>query len=394
MNAIAISLYDKFDDLGVLIDIIRYNWDEDYYISVCSNHPDAYEMVSDLNDEIDNFEQGSQIRYDDLSPGPRTGNNLSFRIYDSIRTSCRHAFAEDDIEYVMHLHADAWPLDELEFKNLVQDMEDKEHAVAFPSNTHVFMEKYPPGSFEDNFLIFDASEATAVNLFEYSPLELPPTWIHRILPFLCIPKFGWGKIHHYTNGAVRQHWDGTPSTEIGNDARPMYHDPELGQIHIAREDFPSGLGKSLQAHYLQEYGITEGDCIDQLLDENQMSTADLFRQLDEYIERLNNELKWYHLSVDSFGRDIRKVKVFLEEKSLSEKVHKAIGKNIKNLFFQPAISGASKSITQLATEGVRSTPESYNKYPNKSVNDMFNQELKKEDFPKELQDDYQSVFRE
>jgi len=41
VNGIAISFYDKFDELAVLVDIIRHNWDEEYYIVVSSKHSDA-----------------------------------------------------------------------------------------------------------------------------------------------------------------------------------------------------------------------------------------------------------------------------------------------------------------------------------------------------------------
>ncbi|MXR51001.1 hypothetical protein GRX03_05185 [Halovenus sp. WSH3] len=37
MKAVSISLYDKFVDLSILVDVIRHNWEGDYYISVCSN---------------------------------------------------------------------------------------------------------------------------------------------------------------------------------------------------------------------------------------------------------------------------------------------------------------------------------------------------------------------
>ncbi|WP_254761521.1 hypothetical protein [Natrinema marinum] len=389
MNAIAVSLYDKFDDLAVLVDIIRHNWEEDYYILVCSNHPDAHKKISAIEGEIDFFEQGAQIRYDDLSAVSRSRNNLSFRIYDSIRTSCRAAFAKDDVDYVMHLHADAWPLSEEEFKSLIQDMEQNNYSVAFPSNTRAFMDKYSPGSFEDNFLVFDAADAAAVNLFEHSPLELPPTWIHQILPFLCIPKFGWGKIYQYTNGAEREHWDGKPSAEISNDARPMFHNPTFGQVHIAKEDFASELGKALQSYYLRDYGITDGEYVQQLLDDYELPDDELFRRLDAYLERFNDELKWYLLSDDSFGRDIRKIKEFLEEKSLPEKAIISVERNSENLFIQPLLKGAFKSIKQLITD---SPPESYNKYPNQSINDRFKRDLKESDFPKELREDYRDTF--
>jgi len=55
---IAISLYNKFEELGVLIDIIRKNWKNKYFISVCSNYPNAQEYIKGL--DIDTFVQITQ----------------------------------------------------------------------------------------------------------------------------------------------------------------------------------------------------------------------------------------------------------------------------------------------------------------------------------------------
>ena len=40
-NAIAISVYDKFDEVKILVDIIRENWEHKYFITLCYyNHPE------------------------------------------------------------------------------------------------------------------------------------------------------------------------------------------------------------------------------------------------------------------------------------------------------------------------------------------------------------------
>ena len=392
MNGIAVSLYDKFDDLKILVDIIRHNWEDKYYITVCSNHPDASEKIAPIEDQLDYFEQGSQIRYDDSTQGPRGGNNLSFRIYDSIRTACRPAFSADDVDFVMHLHADAWPLSEQRFTEILQRMKTSDSAVAFPSATQSFVDKYPPGSFEDNFLIFDAEEANSVDLFEHSSLQLPPTWIHQILPMLCISKFGWDNVYQYTNGIERQHWDGTLSHQIRNDARPMFYHPEFDQLHVAREDFPDELGKSLQAYYLYRKEITKGKYIKNLLEEYRMSEDRLFEELESYIQDLNKELKKYQLSVDLFGRDIRLIKQFLYEKSVTEKIKTIIEMKSKNTFIHPFLKGMYKSASYLFENGIKKDGPRYNKYPNEYINDIYTQVMNKDDFPEELIADYEDSF--
>jgi hypothetical protein len=72
-----ISLYDKFEELSILVDTIRENWGGQYYISVSSNHPNAQQRAKKLSTDVYEFSQGAQIRYDDSLPGPRGGDSHS-----------------------------------------------------------------------------------------------------------------------------------------------------------------------------------------------------------------------------------------------------------------------------------------------------------------------------
>jgi hypothetical protein len=61
MKGIAVSVYDKFDDLAILVDIIRENWEDQYYIAVCCKHKDAKTKLSDV--DIDCLVRGDNIPY-------------------------------------------------------------------------------------------------------------------------------------------------------------------------------------------------------------------------------------------------------------------------------------------------------------------------------------------
>ena len=88
-HSIAISLYDKFEEVKLLVDIIRENWEQDYIITVCCNHPDGKRQLSDL--AIDTYVQGDPIPY---YPGkPRM--NLRYRAIDCIRKDCTSAISFD-----------------------------------------------------------------------------------------------------------------------------------------------------------------------------------------------------------------------------------------------------------------------------------------------------------
>ena len=59
--AIAISVYDKFEEVAILTDIIRENWEDDYIITLCCNHPDGPKNLKSL--PIDAYVQGDNIPY-------------------------------------------------------------------------------------------------------------------------------------------------------------------------------------------------------------------------------------------------------------------------------------------------------------------------------------------
>ena len=389
MNGIAISIYDKFEELSILVDIIRENWDGQYYISVSSNHPNAQQRAEGLNIDVDEFSQGAQIRYDDSLPGPRGGNNLSYRIYNNFRTASRPVIKNQNVEYMMHLHADAWPLSESGLDDIIDEMEKREVAVAFPSMTKHFIDRYSPGSFEDQFIVFDTKTAQDVNLLEHSTVKFPPTWIHQLLPMICIAKFGWDNIYQYTNGSEREHWDGTPSTKIKNDARPMFFNPKYDQLHIAAEDFDGLLGKELQAYYLSKFDLNRGDSIGEFLDEHQKPKDQLFSDLKSYLESLNRQLP-PGVSIDTFGRDIRVVRQYMSEKSKLEKI-KILAEQNKDAILYPVMKGVYQSIQRLFNTSDRPN-YAYNQWPSKSINDVFRDELSKQDFPDEMHAEFESSF--
>ncbi len=399
MKGIAVSLYDKFDDLKILIDIVRDNWNDDYFISVCSNHPDAHKKAGSSVERVDHFEKGAQIRYDNTTKGPRGGNNLSFRIYNCLRTACRPAIKNKNVKYVMHVHSDAWPLDESKFVDIVNEMKGKDSSVAFSSISHMFVEEYPPGGFEDNFIVFDAEDAIKEGLFQLAAVDLPPTWVHKIIPMICISKFGWKNMLQYSNGSEREHWDGKPSAELKNDARPMFVNEKWGQLHLAREDFNSKLGKKLQAYYLNKYNLVKGANIGVILEKYLIKEDELFESLNNYMDNLNKKLSPYGLTLGDFGRDVRAVKEFLHEKGFKDKLRTIVIRKVQHDALKEAFRGLYVFMRGLAkivvNEGESSNKleSGYNKYTNSSINELFMNEICKDDFPDEIAEELERTFK-
>ncbi|WP_124176941.1 hypothetical protein [Natrarchaeobius halalkaliphilus] len=329
MIGVSVSLYDKFEDLGVLLDIVRNNWEDEYFVSVCSNHPNAHEKVSDLSSEIDHFEQGAQIDADESIAGRSKRVNFLLRVNNTIRTAIRGALSCDEVDHVLHLHSDAWPLSEEGLQSLIDSMDERDASVAFKTSTEKFLEQYPPGHFMDQFLLFNATDCRSAGLFERELLEYPPgIHSHRLLPMVCLVAFGWGSIWHYSNRSEEVLWDGEPTLRAGRRVRPMTYNPKYAQVHIAREDFGPGQGKSLQAYYLDEHGLTEGEYIDELLTDHLRDRDTLFDDIAGYYAQFDEELKWYYgVSTSSLGRSTRDIVEFTDLDG-REKMMKVLGHNV------------------------------------------------------------------
>ncbi|MFA1610799.1 hypothetical protein [Halobellus rubicundus] len=332
MIGISVSLYDKFDDLSIAHDIIRHNWEDEYYISVCSNHPDASERINELDLEIDSFQRGAQIPFEDKMEDRHKRTNFLLRVNDTIRTAIKNAFTEDAVDYVLHLHSDAWPLSEQSLKDLIRDMDNRNADVAFKVDTRKFLNNYPPGHIMDQFMIFNVKSCSSNNLFERSILDFPPgIHSHRLIMMECIVTLGWDSLYHYSNRTEETFWDGKPIPSTGRIVRPMVYNPSFDQLHVATEDFPNNLGKSLQSHYLKEYGLTDGNYIKELINNHSASATDLFHNLDVFYNELDRELKWYYgLSTESMGRETPKIKLYTDLPRL-EKTKKIVRHNVDNM---------------------------------------------------------------
>jgi hypothetical protein len=281
----------------------------------------------------------------------------------------------------MHLHADAWLLTEEGVREIISDMNAAGASIAFPGKTKTFVERYPPGAMEDQFILFDADAANSVDLLERSCLDFPPGFsIHYILPMIFIVKLGWGEIYHYSSSDDREFWDGEKAIR----ARPMFFREPYDQVHIAKEDFVDDLGKSLQMYYLQQYGLDEGEMITQYINEYQMEESLLFLELDQYLQNLDQELSRYGFHVDDFERDIRQIRRFLNDSRRSKAA----------LFWDRKIKNRIKSTlrTVAATAGVVDRTTSTGSQYNGSVHEYYENLLVESDYPEDLTEEYKNSF--
>jgi hypothetical protein len=390
MYGISVSLYDKFDDLALLIDIIRHNWDDDYFVSVCSNHPDAPAKMDALDVEVDAFTHGAQVHY---NPGEMTGLRVQVnkitRVYDTVSTAVETAYTHPDVDHVMHVHADAWPLSEDRVHGLVAEMYDADCPVAFKGRGLGQRWPFPVGHVMDQYFVLDADYAERVGFFDHSPLELlPDRGIHTVMTLLLLGKVGWSNVYHYTDEGPQVHWDGHSAHSV----RPMMFNPDYEQVHVATEDFPDDLGRALQAHYLREWGHTAGPNVERLLDDHGRSERDLFADLDHIERSLNRDLGRWRLSVDDFGRNYRQARAFLDGSTLDRAKHVAShhGETVSSAF------GAVKDRVKGALGVHQSLPAADpvgDAYPDRTFEEVYTSELRAEDFAGGYEDDLWFVER-
>ncbi len=311
---IAISLYDKFEELEVLVDIIRNNWKRKYIISVCSNHPDAKKYIKNL--DIDIFTQGENIYFSSDLPYIRKHINLTCRVLDTIRKSCLGANSLG-AEYVMHLHTDAWPLKEEEFLELVNFIKKNNFKFAARGmGLGKCRPDTPLGHLDDMFFIYNVKFVEEKNFFDFNPLAMLPLrlTVHGVLSTLVVSKIGLDNFYLYENHTDLEYWDGKKATPLFERGKPSIYDKKRGFLHVHVQSFPGEYGKNVQAYYLAKNKITKGEHIREFLKKYLIPEERLFEDLRNLEKKLNRKLRLhgYFLSLERFGRDFNKKIAYLK----------------------------------------------------------------------------------
>ena len=129
----AITAYDKFEEAEIGIEIIRKEFKKDYVIGFCSNHPDAKKISKDW--DINTFIAARNISFNKPkgTESTHTTNevdrfSIQVRALDSVRTSCKQLL-DYDIDYITHVHSDAWYLNENMIHTLTEEMEKRKNLL-------------------------------------------------------------------------------------------------------------------------------------------------------------------------------------------------------------------------------------------------------------------------
>lgn len=382
MKGIAVSMYDKFDQAAVLIDMVRSDWTDDVYVTVCSNHPDGRSELAARNVDIDEYVQGGRVSYHPDMDSPRRDINLVARILDSIAASCR-ACLDGPVDSVMHLHADAWPLSEDGYDQLLAQMDRREKRLAVRG--HGLEWRTPMcivGQVMDQFFLVDADFARKRRLFEVNPLSyLPHLSIHTCLLLVFLGRATLDEMWYYSTMDDDRQWDGEPINLPYTGVRPGVFNPEYQLLHVATDEFPASLGKAVQAHWLNEHGPWESDVVSAYVDEH--VTDDVFEQLATHEEQLNTRLRRYGFIPERFGREFTKMQARLDdarERPVRTFVENALKRGVRDPLFT-MLSKLPESRFDNLGDPERRQFYYDSRWNKDTIPELYRRELDPEDFP-------------
>ena len=158
---VAISCFKAYRDVALNVEIIRKLWSShnDSYISVCCNHPETLETITEL--DVDRAVAGSDLPFD---------NKLQLRHRQVDCWQRSNQAAVNNADYVIHFHADAHALRVEPILEIIEEMERRECWIAGRGRGLSYRsEKATQGDVDDHFFISNTMESARNKLWEVKP---------------------------------------------------------------------------------------------------------------------------------------------------------------------------------------------------------------------------------
>ena len=287
----AVTAYDKFEEASLLFAILRDEFQGNYPISFCSNHPDAKSFAKKEN--VDVFTQGHDYRIPSgpmKIPSPRR-TSIVLRSTETVQKSCLGALSMD-VDYVIHMHADAWVLNEKKLNLLAQSLKEKNKRFAIRGIGFSWMGTDTPlGHIDDHFFLFHREFAKDRRIFEFNAEEFWPhkMSVHGIIATNLISKAGLANLWYYRHAKDLVDWDGRKKS-VFLSVKPSSYDELYGFLHLHRQSFPEDYGAKIQAMYLKEAGFRRSKLINDFLSRYWIEKSALMRELGKIETDLNSRL--------------------------------------------------------------------------------------------------------
>jgi hypothetical protein len=328
-RGIAISLYNKFDELAILSDIIKKNFNEEYGLFICSNHPDAKHEIEKRDIKYDGYMQGDPINFNSDMKSQDKRMSLILRSCDTVQKSC--SLAMKHCESVLHVHCDAWPLNE---KSLIEHfalVENTEHSIAVRGLGWSFTEADRPlGGIDDHFFVFSSSKILEKNIFDFNALDIMPhkLTIHGILGAQIVCKVPRREVLYYDDFKNHYIWDGVKKRMPFSPVKPSLYDQKRKFLHVHRESFPEKLGQILQSWYLVQNKMVYGANISAHMDEYPIPDNFLF-DLTARLNKAEKYSKYLGINYLKLGQEILGIEKVISETSFVQVIKNYFCKILK-----------------------------------------------------------------
>jgi hypothetical protein len=245
---IAISLYDKYDDLVTLLSIIN-NWKHDYYISVCCSKDELIPKIESLKgvNSVCQPRPVAQLGMHNNSKKNMYAQNI--RCTESVRASCEN-LEKSGCGIGVHVHSDCWFLDEEKLRRIVFWMVANDYKVV--TRGHGLEESFHPmrkavfGSVDDHAMFWDISWCKERHVWEFKPeaMMYHQHGVHTQLAMVFGVKVGLDNWAYYPHSSLDVF--GNPTRNLS----PVNYDSVNDVIHVNCGALPNNWGKYIQDYYL------------------------------------------------------------------------------------------------------------------------------------------------
>jgi hypothetical protein len=263
---ILITMYDKWDEAALLVDIIR-GWKGNYEIGLTCNHPDgkAFAETLDINYFISpkNIPFAENPNKEKLFYFDKNEKyQLRVRIHYALRDGLKYMTEHTDCDYIFHTHCDGWMLTEDGVIKLIEQLHHRGKKLACRGTGledifRPWTSNCAFGQVDDHFFAFNRQWFNDKRVWDYEPgdMLMHRYSVHGTLMNIFAVRVGYSNMWYYKELKDCEDYKGDKCSD--NEVKPCLYDPEYGFLHIHRGSLPNEWGKNLQSYFLLLYADIE-----------------------------------------------------------------------------------------------------------------------------------------
>lgn len=296
---LAISVYDKYQDLANCVNSARLNGFSNIFVFASSdaNVSRLQEICNHLKVELTVVETG---RYSATNSKAEFYKMITPRVWDLQRAAVNKL--KDKFGFIVHTHSDGWIMSDVFAKNIMRVITNDSQILFMYRGVG---ERYknilgsPLGSIDDHFYVIKLENNPYLDFFQrtYEDFGLQNLNIHGILSLFAYVICKKNEQLHYDDTKSWLEWDGWQRDySVANPLRPFVYNKELGLLHCHNDDFPGHLGEALQESIWLENNLPTCD----LLLSSELRHQDYVKYKKRYI-RMKSVLAVLGLHRNRFG---------------------------------------------------------------------------------------------